>query len=397
MCVVAGCGGASSNGVTSPVSSVPVLTVVRLSLSSDTLQVGQSMTANITGLDQNNADIGVGGTPTWSLSTPGVATVSTSGVITAVAPGKTTVIVSVNGKQAQGALTVVLVPVARVAISPGDVRVARGATAQLTAAALDFNGRVLTGRTIDWATSDATIATVSSAGVVTSISTGVTTVLAKSEGARASAVVTVTGSADSVATIAVNPTSATLTVGGTVQLSATLKDITGKVLTGRAVTWLASGVVGVPVATVSATGLVTAASPGTVIIEAFAEGQHGAVTVTVKDSVDATIVVTFAAPVENALVGDTLQVIANVTSAYPFIVVAAVGSRTTILTLTRVGALGLSQLWVGQIDITDIASGSYLVTVTATDSRGARGVATRQFLRDTRTGKGGSFTPPRQK
>ena len=396
---VVGCGSGSSSGVTAPVASAPVLTVVRISLSSDTLLVGQSATASVTGLDQNSAVIDIGA-PTWSTTSPSIATVSPSGVVSAVAPGQTMLIASVNGKQGQQSLTILQAAISRLSMTPDAPRVVRGTTLQLTASALDFNGRALPGRAIVWTSSDGAKATVTSTGFVTALSPGVVTIVATSEGVSASSVVTVTGSVDSVATVTVSPATSILKVGGTVQLAATLKDDAGNTLTGRAVTWSVTGIRGAGVATVSGAGFVNAESPGTVIVEAFCEGRHGAATITVNDDVDSTIVVTFAAPVENALVGDTLLVIVGVKSLYPLAsVVAAVGPMRTLLTLKyqRVGALGGSYLWTGSIDITDIPSGPCGILVTATDNRGAHGLGSRQFQRDTRKDKGGSGTPPKQK
>src|SRR5207247_2136604 len=72
-----------------------------------------------------------------------------------------------------------------------------------------------------------------------------------------------------VASVAVSTASASLTVGQSVQLNATLKDASGNVLNGRTVSW-ASGTTGV--ATVSGSGLVTGVAAGTATITATSEG-----------------------------------------------------------------------------------------------------------------------------
>ena len=121
-------------------------------------------------------------------------------------------------------------------------------------------------------------------------------------------------------------------------------------------------------------------------------------TITIRDDVDASIVVSFAEPSLNKLVGDTLRVMAGVKSAAALAtVVATVGSRSVTLKITPVGGLGLVALWGGVIDITDLPTGAYQVTVTATDAKGARGIGVIQFQRDTRTGKGGSSDAPKVK
>lgn len=397
--LTAGCGGGASNGVTAPISTTPVLATVKVSLSRDTLVVGDTATVSAEGLDQNRAAFRIG-TPKWSTTSPGVATVSATGVVTAIAAGRTTLVASVDGKVGEGSLIIVQATITRITLTPDAPRLASGATLQLTASAIDAQGRPLTGRRIDWSTSDATKATVTSTGVLTALAAGVVTVTAISEGVSAALVVTVTSSLDQVATLTLSPLVGSLTVGGSVQLAPTLKDAAGNILTGRDVTWSVTGIAGVNAATVSATGLVTALSPGAVIVEAFSEGQHGAATIRVADDLDASIVVTFAEPVLNQLVGDTLRIDAGVNSLYPITSVVATvagSSKTLALKFARVGALGNAYLWVGLLDVTDLATGPYVLQVTATNARGGRGVGSIQFQRDTRTGKGGSSDVPKMK
>lgn len=76
----------------------------------------------------------------------------------------------------------------------------------------------------------------------------------------------------------VTPPTPTVSAGSTVQLSATLRDVYGNVLSGPGVTWsTANGAV----ATVNASGLVTGVAPGTVVIQATSQGKTGVATVTV--------------------------------------------------------------------------------------------------------------------
>src|SRR2546422_447800 len=80
-------------------------------------------------------------------------------------------------------------------------------------------------------------------------------------GGSDTAVVTVTPVP--VASVTVSPGSAGAQVGQTVQLSATTKDSTGGVLTGRAVSWSSSNL---SVATVNGSGLVTAVAAGSATV-----------------------------------------------------------------------------------------------------------------------------------
>ena len=82
-----------------------------------------------------------------------------------------------------------------------------------------------------------------------------------------------------VASVTISPGPATLSVGGTTQLSATMRDAQGNVLTGRTVTWTTSAQ---GVATVSTTGLVTAVAVGTSQVRATSEGVFAEVAITVQ-------------------------------------------------------------------------------------------------------------------
>ena len=86
-------------------------------------------------------------------------------------------------------------PVSTISISPRTANVAPSGTLQLTAVVRDANGAELSGRTITWTTSAASIATVTAAGVVGGADTGTATIKAASEGKTATATVTVTRSA----------------------------------------------------------------------------------------------------------------------------------------------------------------------------------------------------------
>jgi uncharacterized protein YjdB len=84
-------------------------------------------------------------------------------------------------------------PVDNVTVTPSAPNVPAGQTVQLTATLKDANGNVLTGRVVQWSTSNALRAIVNSSGLVTTSSTnkGTVTITATSEGKSGSAIVTV--------------------------------------------------------------------------------------------------------------------------------------------------------------------------------------------------------------
>jgi hypothetical protein len=169
-------------------------------------------------------------------------------------------------------------PVATVEVSPQAPTVVVGTTLQLTASTLDVGGEPLSGRAITWASDAPQYATVSSSGLVAGVAVGSATISATSEGMMGTSRVTVTASAEPVASVEVTPGSANIVVGSTLQLTATPKDAAGQPLNGRSVTW---GTDNTQVATVSTAGLVTGTGQGIATIAAASEGKSGSSTITV--------------------------------------------------------------------------------------------------------------------
>jgi len=161
-------------------------------------------------------------------------------------------------------------------VSPSSASVQSGATMQLNAVPQDAAGNPLTGRPVSWASSNTALATVSSSGLVSGVAAGAATITASAEGKSGAASITVTSVP--VAAVSVAPTSPSLQVGQTVQLTATPRDASGNALGGRAVTWTSSNT---SVATVSGSGLVSGGAAGTATIMATSEGKSGSATVTV--------------------------------------------------------------------------------------------------------------------
>jgi uncharacterized protein YjdB len=100
---------------------------------------------------------------------------------------------------------------------------------------------------------------------------------------------TVTVGQAPVASVTVTPPSATVSVGATLQLTATPRDDAGTALTGRAVTWTTSAG---GIATVNPSGVVTGQATGTATITATCEGKSGTATVTVSAVPVASVTVT---------------------------------------------------------------------------------------------------------
>jgi triacylglycerol lipase len=81
--------------------------------------------------------------------------------------------------------------VAAVSVDSANLILYAGLTRQITATTKDANGNVLTGRTVAWTSSDTTVATVSSSGIITSIHFGTATITVSAEGKSAMVAVSV--------------------------------------------------------------------------------------------------------------------------------------------------------------------------------------------------------------
>ncbi len=149
------------------------------------------------------------------------------------------------------------------AISPATAQLtALAATIQLTAEVRDQNGQVMTGTTVTWASGASAVATVSAAGLVTAVGTGITTVTATAGAASGQATVTVT---QSVGAVVVSPPAATVAPGDTLRLVAEAVDGNGHRVEGAEFAWSSSQVT---VAMVDSAGLVRALVPGRATITA---------------------------------------------------------------------------------------------------------------------------------
>ena len=155
--------------------------------------------------------------------------------------------------------------VATVAVTPSTASLEVGTHLSATATPKDANGNALT-TPVSWLTSDTSVAAVSSAGLVTARKIGNATIFATSGAVQGSFPLTVTDSI--AATVKIVAPRDTLNVGGTLQLTDTVKTASGRVLTGRAVTWSAAGG-----ASISNAGVVTGASAGSAMITVSASGN----------------------------------------------------------------------------------------------------------------------------
>ena len=255
-----------------------------------------------------------GKTFTWQSSTPAVATVSATGLVTTLTVGTTTITASVDGVTGTSSFTVTSVPVTSVSVQPSSVQLAMGGTAQLAVGGTDATGASLGSRVVKWTSSNPTVATVSAAGLVTAISSGGATITASVDGVSASAQVGVAAPPPApVASITVSFASASIGIGQSTQATALLRDSQGNVLTGRSVTWSSNDAA---LATVAGGGLVTGVAAGTATIVASAEGKTGVASVAIVANGPVPVAsISISGAVTSLTVGTTTRIMVTVRDA----------------------------------------------------------------------------------
>jgi uncharacterized protein YjdB len=272
----------------------PVLQSIDLTPSTPTIpQVGQTTQFIALGVyPAPTSTVDLTGLATWASSNTAIATVSPSGLATAVACGTTTITAEYQGVLAQTELTVsctITNPVLQsINLYPGTPSIPQiGQLTQFIALGVyapASTNNVLT-TVAAWASSNTAIATVNSAGLATAVSCGTTTITAQYQGVIGQTLLTVSctvGQAPVLQSINLYPSSPSIPQIGQVTqfiaLGAYAPASSSNVLTSVA-TWASSNTA---IATVNSAGLATAVACGTTTITAEYQGVIGQTLLTVS-------------------------------------------------------------------------------------------------------------------
>lgn len=208
---------------------------------------------------------------TWSSSNTEVATVDTSGRVTAIAAGEAVVTVKTEDGGHKATCTVYVTDGSSLSISPGTLTVTVGNTGTLTASLTGSSAK------LEWSTSDRKIATVQN-GIVTGVAPGsaVITVQSRDGKLKATANVTVTAAAEITALSIDQGSALSMTAGQETALTVTVQ---GTASPGSGLSWRSSDTA---VASVTSAGHVKALRAGTAVITvSSSNGKSASITVTV--------------------------------------------------------------------------------------------------------------------
>ena len=206
---------------------------------------------------------------TWKSSNTSVAAVSSSGVLRAVAPGTATITCTAadgGGAQAVSRVTVYQ-PVTSIVLNNTSLCWSIGKTGYFKAAVSPDNA---TNKNVTWKSSNTSVATVTSGGLLTAVGAGTATITCTAaDGSGVTAKCTVTVAPQPVTGITLNNTSLDWKISRTGYFKAS---ITPDNASNKRVTWKSSNT---GVATVSSDGLLTAVGAGTATIKCTAADGSG--------------------------------------------------------------------------------------------------------------------------
>lgn len=221
----------------------------------------------------------------WVSTDPAVATVDSTGLVSAVGAGDALILVDYKTEADTVSVSVVPVPVASVSVAGLD-SISLDDTVAYSAVTRDSAGAPLIGRAVTWASENPSALDVGEAsGIGVALAEGTAIVTATSEGRSGS--VTTKVWPQPVATIEVTPSPASVALYRPATFTATLRDRRAKVLTGRVLTWRTSEPAVFTIG--GGTGVVTTAAPGTADAIAESEGKSGSSTLTVTNPVEARV------------------------------------------------------------------------------------------------------------
>jgi uncharacterized protein YjdB len=204
---------------------------------------------------------------TWTSSNTSIVSVDAAGLLKGISPGSAVITATTNesGKTASSTVTAANIAVTGVTIpATGAVGVNNSITLAATVQPANATNKAIT-----WSSSDAGIVSVNQNGVLTGVSPGNATITVTTQNGAKTASSVITSSNVLLTSVVLNKTNATVGVGDTTSIKAT---VAPAIASNKTVLWSSSNP---SVATVSSSGIVTAVAVGTATIAATAQDASG--------------------------------------------------------------------------------------------------------------------------
>ncbi|MGA8274259.1 MAG: Ig-like domain-containing protein [Candidatus Sulfotelmatobacter sp.] len=272
----------SGSGVTasSTITVTPAIVVsIAVSPPSVSLPSGEAQQLTAVATFSDGSQQNVTNAAAWSIAPSGVASVNTSGMLTAKASGTGAITAWLGSASGSNTLTVSAAVMMSISVSPPSASVPKGQAQQLTAVATFSDGsqQNITAAVV-WSATPQSIATVSATGAVTAQAVGSATVTASTNSMSGSGALTVSPAV--LTSIAIAPANASILLGATKQLASTgtFSDGTTQDLT-KSATWSSANST---LVSISSVGLAAGNAVGTVVISANSNGQTGSTNLTVS-------------------------------------------------------------------------------------------------------------------
>ena len=171
--------GCNEETTTTPPPPPPTVTAVQVAPAAATLGMGQNQQFTATAILSNGAQKNITSSASWLSTATSVATVSTTGLVTALTSGSTTVTATDAPTGIQGTVTLTVISPVSITVTPNSPTTVVGGAQQFTAVGTYANGSQgdITANAT-WASSDLSVATVASGGLATALASGTTNVTA---------------------------------------------------------------------------------------------------------------------------------------------------------------------------------------------------------------------------
>ena len=348
----------------------PILQSISVSPVNLSVFVGQSQQFSATGMYGDGSQQDVTNSVIWTSILPAVGSISSTGLASGVSGGATTISATSGAIVGSATMNVSTVALVSIVVMPTSPSIALGTNQQLAATATYADGSTLDlSNSANWSSSPASVATVSTAGLASSLTTGQATITATAAGISGYTTLSVTSA--TLVSISLTPIVPAVRLGTTAQFTATgtFSDGTTQDIT-TSVQWNSSNS---PIATISnasgSQGLATSVATGNSSISATSGSISASTTITVSTAALVSITVNTSSP--SIALGTTQQFTATGMftdgSSQDLTTSATWGSGNTVVATVNSSALATS-LAIGTATITATLggiSGSMLLTVTS--------------------------------